>query len=340
VASLEECEQPHVDFLDLMVLLERAIGKAKGGKVRAKDVLDGFDDLLPDVKTFKETVEQDGKPVEVEYKVRKFDGKPKHVSATTQALIYVVDASDRGQIDAAAEQLRELLVLPMLDEASVLVLANKQDAEPTDSRRNKKAYDAAIKKQLGHAKPMEAAEVTDVMRLFDIQGHRWYVQESTVKGSTDGEVRKRQDAHLLKGLDWLSQNLPINRGRLMGASSEELVRHEQVIIMNSREFSSGSSLVKGEFKFAPDHLKLVEVLQTVVRPPKGRQLGEYQWINFFAPASYEANPGAEIDYTEPEGSPTDCELIDPERAAQWGLNARDAMQLFMNRQCLRMCDYV
>lgn len=62
-----------------------------------------------------------------------------------------------------------------MDNVSVLVLANKQDKEPTDSRRNKKAYDAAIKKQQGHERAMFAAEITDVMKLYDISGHRWFV---------------------------------------------------------------------------------------------------------------------------------------------------------------------
>lgn len=46
-----------------------------------------------------------------------------------QAIIFVVDSTDRERIDEAAEQLSKILEVEKLKDAALLVLANKQDME-------------------------------------------------------------------------------------------------------------------------------------------------------------------------------------------------------------------
>ena len=51
----------------------------------------------------------------------------RHYFASTQALIFVVDSSDRGRLQEAAEELHRLIKEEELQNALLLVLANKQD---------------------------------------------------------------------------------------------------------------------------------------------------------------------------------------------------------------------
>ena len=99
----------------------------------------------------------------------------RHYYANTQALIFVVDSSDRARLSEAAEELHRLIKEAELQNALLLVFANKQD--------------------LPNA--MNAAEITDKLGLHSLRQRNWYIQ-STCATTGDG---------LYEGLDWLSSSL-------------------------------------------------------------------------------------------------------------------------------------
>ena len=93
----------------------------------------------------------------------------------TDGLIYVVDSSDRDRIQDAKEELDKMLQEQEMENAVLLVLANKQD--------------------LPNA--MTAAEVMEKLELQKLRHRKWFIQ-STVAPTGDG---------LYEGLDWLSRSL-------------------------------------------------------------------------------------------------------------------------------------
>ncbi|CAE7461995.1 ARF1 [Symbiodinium natans] len=93
----------------------------------------------------------------------------------TDGLIFVVDSSDRDRINDAKEELHHLLSEPEMENAVLLVLANKQD--------------------LPNA--MSASDVIHALELQKMQHRKWFIQ-STVAPTGDG---------LYEGLDWLSRAL-------------------------------------------------------------------------------------------------------------------------------------
>lgn len=92
----------------------------------------------------------------------------------TNAIIFVVDSNDRDRVLEAKEELIKMLNEEELNNACLLILANKQD--------------------LPNA--MSASELTDKLGLHSLK-RRWYVQK-TCATSGDG---------LYEGLDWLSNEL-------------------------------------------------------------------------------------------------------------------------------------
>ena len=99
----------------------------------------------------------------------------RHYFQGTQGLIFVVDSNDRERVYAAQEELAKMLHEDELHDASILVLANKQD--------------------LPHAMPV--AELTEKLGLHNIRTHKWFVQ-ATCATTGDG---------LYEGLDWLACNV-------------------------------------------------------------------------------------------------------------------------------------
>jgi small GTP-binding protein len=97
----------------------------------------------------------------------------------TQALIFVVDSSDRERVDDAREELDKVLCEEEMRDAALLVFANKQD--------------------LPNA--LTTTEVTERMGLHQMRARQWYIQ-STVATSGAG---------LYEGLDWLSRTLSSRR---------------------------------------------------------------------------------------------------------------------------------
>ena len=95
----------------------------------------------------------------------------RHYFQNTQALIFVVDSNDRGNIDKARNYLIRMLNEDELRDAVILVLANKQD--------------------LPNA--MSAAEVAVKLGLhYLLRDRSWYIQATSTTG--DG---------LFEGMDWL-----------------------------------------------------------------------------------------------------------------------------------------
>ncbi|KAF7693131.1 ADP-ribosylation factor 4-like [Silurus meridionalis] len=99
----------------------------------------------------------------------------RHYYQNTMGIIFVVDSSDRERIQEASMELQMMLEDDELRDATVLVLANKQD--------------------LPNAMPVH--EMTEKLRLHSLKGRPWYVQSTcAINGSG-----------LYEGLDWLSNQL-------------------------------------------------------------------------------------------------------------------------------------
>jgi len=99
----------------------------------------------------------------------------RHYYNNTEGIIFVVDSNDRERVNEAALELQKVLREDELRNATLLVLANKQD--------------------LPNA--MSVAEVTDKLGLHSLRSRQWYIQAACAT-SGDG---------LYEGLDWLSQAL-------------------------------------------------------------------------------------------------------------------------------------
>jgi len=99
----------------------------------------------------------------------------RHYYQNTQGLIFVIDSNDRDRIGEAREELTKMLNEDEMRDAILLVYANKQD--------------------LPNA--MNAAEITEKLKLSDMRNRQWYIQ-SCCATSGDG---------LYEGLDWLTNNI-------------------------------------------------------------------------------------------------------------------------------------
>jgi len=99
----------------------------------------------------------------------------RHYYQQTQGLIFVVDSNDTGRFNLASQELFTLLAQDELRDASVLVLANKQDLPQAAS----------------------PTEMVNKLRLCQIRRHDWFIQPCS---ATNGNG-------LYEGLDWLSDAL-------------------------------------------------------------------------------------------------------------------------------------
>lgn len=109
----------------------------------------------------------------------KIRGLWKHYFQNTQGLIFVVDSVDRGRISEARTALHRILSENDLQDAALLVIANKQD--------------------LPNA--MHISEVAHKLALHLVQVRRWYIQgASAITGNG-----------LYKGLEWLSNNIAMKQ---------------------------------------------------------------------------------------------------------------------------------
>jgi small GTP-binding protein len=101
----------------------------------------------------------------------------KHYYQGSDALIYVVDASDLERLTEARDELHAVLVDDLLIAIPVLIFCNKSDLP----------------------KSVTADRMTAILELDKLRTHRWRVQTSSAI-SGDG---------LYEGLDWLSQTLSV-----------------------------------------------------------------------------------------------------------------------------------
>ena len=99
----------------------------------------------------------------------------KHYYLNTDAIIYVVDSGDFDRIELAAEELTKMMLEPELDNATVLVYANKQDLNSV----------------------MSTAEVSEKLGMDKLKARKWLVQGSS---ATKGDG-------ITEGLDWLANTL-------------------------------------------------------------------------------------------------------------------------------------
>ena len=101
----------------------------------------------------------------------------RHYFRNCQGLIFVIDSNDRERIDEVRDEFWKLLSEQELDNACIVVLANKQDL-----------YGA-----------MTVTEVGDALRLWEIpkDKQQWFI---TGCSATAGEG-------LYEGFDWISQKI-------------------------------------------------------------------------------------------------------------------------------------
>eukprot|EP00931_Biecheleriopsis_adriatica_P061448 TRINITY_DN36948_c0_g1_i1.p1 TRINITY_DN36948_c0_g1~~TRINITY_DN36948_c0_g1_i1.p1 ORF type:complete len:211 (-),score=53.70 TRINITY_DN36948_c0_g1_i1:21-629(-) len=99
-----------------------------------------------------------------------------HYYQNTDALIFVVDSSDRDRIDEAQEELMKMLKREEMRDAVLLVMANKRDMPNA----------------------MNNQELAQRLGLHGLsKGREWHVQETT---ATTGDG-------LHEGLDWLAESI-------------------------------------------------------------------------------------------------------------------------------------
>ena len=112
---------------------------------------------------------------------RHYKDKPlwRHYYQHTQAIVFVVDSSDRDRLEEARAELHDLLQEDLLRDAAVLVLANKQDLPSV----------------------MTAAELREKLELDQLHCKNWYLQSAC---ATTGDG-------LLEGFDWLSRAVASNK---------------------------------------------------------------------------------------------------------------------------------
>lgn len=92
-----------------------------------------------------------------------------------QALIYVVDSTDRNRMEEAREELMAILDADEMRSAICIVFANKQDMPGA----------------------LTAAEITDRLGLTQLRNRKWFVQR-TCAHTGEG---------LYEGFDWLTVEL-------------------------------------------------------------------------------------------------------------------------------------
>eukprot|EP00812_Abedinium_dasypus_P009361 NODE_3055_length_837_cov_218.071611.p1 GENE.NODE_3055_length_837_cov_218.071611~~NODE_3055_length_837_cov_218.071611.p1 ORF type:complete len:265 (-),score=71.68 NODE_3055_length_837_cov_218.071611:25-819(-) len=96
----------------------------------------------------------------------------RHYYEAADALIFVVDSTDRDRLDDARDQLERLLDEEDMRDAPLLVFANKQDLPGA----------------------LRLAELTDKLGLHRLRARQWYIQAACAR-TGDG---------LYEGLDWLT----------------------------------------------------------------------------------------------------------------------------------------
>ncbi|XP_035846069.1 uncharacterized protein LOC110940965 isoform X2 [Helianthus annuus] len=114
----------------------------------------------------------------------------------TQALIFVVDSTDRDRVVDARDQLHGIILKEdVFKDTMLLVFANKQDRPGA----------------------MNVAEITDKLDLHALGLQHWHVQSAS---ATSGEG-------LYEGLDWLSDNIA-NKVETVGGDQLQTISNQKV----------------------------------------------------------------------------------------------------------------
>ncbi|KAL6781677.1 hypothetical protein ACKKBF_B09030 [Auxenochlorella protothecoides x Auxenochlorella symbiontica] len=95
--------------------------------------------------------------------------------ASTDAVIVVIDSTDRARMGIARQELANILASPQLAGACILVFANKQDLPEA----------------------MSVQELSETLDLVSIKDHNWHVQASC---AVSGEGLK-------EGLQWIARHI-------------------------------------------------------------------------------------------------------------------------------------
>jgi len=94
---------------------------------------------------------------------------------SSDALVYVIDSSDRRRLEESGQELAELVAEDKLGGIPLLVFANKQDL----------------------LNALSAEEIADMLKLETIKDRTWTIQACSAKGG-DG---------LQEGMEWLISNV-------------------------------------------------------------------------------------------------------------------------------------
>lgn len=97
----------------------------------------------------------------------------RHYYNNTDAIIYVIDSTDRDRLVESNEELQKILKHDLLKNIPLLVYANKQDLP----------------------NPLSINEICNGLELYGINDRKWYVQTSSA-ATGDG---------IFEGLNWLSK---------------------------------------------------------------------------------------------------------------------------------------
>ncbi|KAJ5068237.1 adp-ribosylation factor 4b-related [Anaeramoeba ignava] len=99
----------------------------------------------------------------------------KHYYRNSEGLIFVVDSQDKDRMKLAHDELHKILGNEELHNASLLVLANKQDLPDA----------------------MNITEIAQALNLDSFKNRDWYIQSTSAK-TGDG---------IYEGLEWLAKSL-------------------------------------------------------------------------------------------------------------------------------------
>merc|ERR1712037_943316 len=94
----------------------------------------------------------------------------------TEALIFVVDSQDKSRVEEAKNELHKVLGQSQLKDATLIVIANKQDTPDH----------------------LTGAELEKLLQLDTMEGRTWKIQEAIAT----------ENVGLKEGLEWVGSTLP------------------------------------------------------------------------------------------------------------------------------------
>ncbi|EFA85618.1 ADP-ribosylation factor-related protein [Heterostelium album PN500] len=127
------------------------------------------------------------------------------------AIIFVVDSSDRSRINEAANELSRLLSEEELKSCPLLVFGTKQDCDS----------------------PMDVPELTDSLGLHDVKDRKWYIQPTmTFEG-----------IGIYEGLDWLANSIQTERKTLKEQNNQHSIKHKFLNTINNNQTNNNKQTV-------------------------------------------------------------------------------------------------